>query len=381
MKLREKKGVTLLLLVITIIVIVIIAGAVISGIIVTTENANLSNFANNISQIQDSARSMYILENKLPISNSAEKLTREDLLELIDVGNQNAFFDELNDNGEGKNAYFYQIDLNKVGADKTLIGTGKDGEDDIYVISLNSLKVYYLRGVEYDNNTYFSINSKLSNIVKLPVVEQDSSEVLVKTFQAVTVTKSNKGYDKDLGIKIIANMELGEKLKISYKGISEKTLLLPEGQTTIEVNNLSDLNSYIDEKFSDNEINIFNNLRGDDRVITLTKYYNNENIGNTKIDISNYDNVAPTFQISETKEYGEFFIVNGVATDNLGIANSGIAHVKYEFEGTDGKNDLKTITVDENGEFSFKVSKEVVEVKITVVDKVGNLKQESLSLI
>lgn len=380
MKLREKKGVTLLLLVITIIVIVIIAGAVISGIIVTTENANLSNFANNISQIQDSARSMYILENKLPISNSAEKLTREDLLELIDVGNQNAFFDELNDNGEGKNAYFYQIDLNKVGADKTLIGTGKDGEDDIYVISLNSLKVYYLRGVEYDNNTYFSINSKLSNIVKLPVVEQDSSEVLVKTFQAVTVTKSNKGYDKDLGIKIIANMELGEKLKISYKGISEKTLLLPEGQTTIEVNNLSDLNSYIDEKFSDNEINIFNNLRGDDRVITLTKYYNNENIGNTKIDISNYDNVAPTFQISETKEYGEFFIVNGVATDNLGIANSGIAHVKYEFEGADGKN-LKTITVDENGEFSFKVPKEVLEVKITVVDKVGNLKQESLSLI
>lgn len=380
MKLREKKGVTLLLLVITIIVIVIIAGAVISGIIVTTENANLSNFANNISQIQDSARSMYILENKLPISNSAEKLTREDLLELIDVGNQNAFFDELNDNGEGKNAYFYQIDLNKVGADKTLIGTGKDGEDDIYVISLNSLKVYYLRGVEYDNNTYFSINSKLSNIVKLPVVEQDSSEVLVKTFQAVTVTKSNKGYDKDLGIKIIANMELGEKLKISYKGISEKTLLLPEGQTTIEVNNLSDLNSYIDEKFSDNEINIFNNLRGEDRVITLTKYYNNENIGNTKIDISNYDNVAPTFQISETKEYGEFFIVNGVATDNLGITNSGIAHVKYEFEGADGKN-LKTITVDENGEFSFKVPKEVLEVKITVVDKVGNLKQESLSLI
>lgn len=369
MRLKEKKGVTMLVLILTIILIVIISGAVISNLNVTTENANLSNFANNISQIQDKARSMYILENKLPVSNVAEKLTREDLLELVETENQNAFFDELNENGEGKNARFYKVDLDKVGVDKTIIGSEKDGEDDIYVISINSLKVYYLRGVEYDNNMYFSINSKISKIVDLPIAQQDSSEVTVKTFQAVTVTRKNKGYTKDLEMKIIANIELGEKLKISYKGITEKTLLLPEGQTIIDVNKLEDLNVYLNESFSTTELNAFNNLRNNDRVITLTKYYNNENVGSVEIDISNYDNAAPIIEKISSSSYTDFNLVTFNASDNGGIANSKIAYVKYYLGGNE--SDLKSVKVDENGNFSIKIPVDT-EYKIIATDNVGN---------
>lgn len=393
MKLKQKEGISLIVLIITIALLLILSSAVILGINVSVQNANLSRFTNDLSHLQDSVKSMYILENRLPTVDNEKLLSKNDVLNLVNDKNKELFEIELNNNGENENVEFYEIDLKKAGADMIQVGSGKNGSDDIYVISTNSLKVYYLKGLFYRKKMYFSLNSDIASIVKLDNTNtKDMSTTSVNTFAGITVSKSNSGYSNTLGLKIIANVSEGETVKLKYNGIIEKNLILSEGRTTLMINNITDFNNYFQNPLTNDEIQAFNNLVGSNRYIDLTKYKSGNVVGSYKIDVSDYDNVPPTLNIEGIQKHEEFYIVNGITNDNNGIAKSGVVQVKYEYIDKVGeindktidenymRNKAKAISINEEGKFSLKVPKEVISMKIASVDKVGNIIIKDINL-
>lgn len=393
MKLKQKEGISLIVLIITIALLLILSSAVILGINVSVQNANLSRFTNDLSHLQDSVKSMYILENRLPIVDNEKLLSKNDVLNLVNDKNKELFEIELNNNGENENVEFYEIDLKKAGADMIQVGSGKNGSDDIYVISTNSLKVYYLKGLFYRKKMYFSLNSDIASIVKLDNTNtKDMSTTSVNTFAGITVSKSNSGYSNTLGLKIIANVSEGETVRLKYNGIIEKNLILAEGRTTLMINNITDFNNYFQNPLTNDEIQAFNNLVGSNRYIDLTKYKSGNVVGSYKIDVSDYDNVPPTLNIEGIQKHEEFYIVNGITNDNNGIAKSGVVQVKYEYIDKVGeindktidenymRNKAKAISINEEGKFSLKVPKEVISMKIASVDKVGNIIIKDINL-
>jgi len=393
MKLKQKEGISLIVLIITIALLLILSSAVILGINVSVQNANLSRFTNDLSHLQDSVKSMYILENRLPTVDNEKLLSKNDVLNLVNDKNKELFEIELNNNGENENVEFYEIDLKKAGADMIQVGSGKNGSDDIYVISTNSLKVYYLKGLFYRKKMYFSLNSDIASIVKLDNTNtKDMSTTSVNTFAGITVSKSNSGYSNSLGLKIIANVSEGETVKLKYNGIIEKNLILSEGRTTLMINNITDFNNYFQNPLTNDEIQAFNNLVGSNRYIDLTKYKSGNVVGSYKIDVSDYDNVPPTLNIEGIQKHEEFYIVNGITNDNNGIAKSGVVQVKYEYIDKVGeindktidenymRNKAKAISINEEGKFSLKVPKEVISMKIASVDKVGNIIIKDINL-
>ncbi len=389
MKLKQNLGISLIVLIVTIALILILSGAIILSINVSVQNANLSRFANDLANLQDSVKSMYILDNVLPVVNSEEVLTKEDVLNLVSAKNKEAFELEITNNGESENVTFNQISLEKAGADMIQVGSGKNGQDDIYVVSNNSLKVYYLKGQLYRKKMYFSLNSDIASIVKLDNNNKDLSTTSVNTFSGITVSKSTSGYSNSLGLKIIANISEGETLKIGYTGIIEKNLILAEGRTTLLINSITDFNNYLQNDLSLEEIQAFNNLVGSSRCINLTKYKSGNIIGSYKIDISDYDNISPSISIDSIQRHDNFCIINGTTDDNMGIATSGVAQIRYEYldnmenETVDEsymKSKAKSIKTDENGNFSLKVPISINTLKIASVDKVGNITIKDVNL-
>ena len=111
MNLKQKSGISLIILAITIAVMIILSGAIISSTRVSNENALLSKFVNDIAQLQESARAMYIMENKLPIVDENAKITKAQLLNMVTETNRKSFEAELLENGESTNTYYYQLDF------------------------------------------------------------------------------------------------------------------------------------------------------------------------------------------------------------------------------------------------------------------------------
>ena len=306
---------------------------------------------------------------------------RENILNLVPNEKRGALNTELEKNGETDKTYFYQIDLDKAGVDKTRIGSGKNGSDDIYVVSMNSLKVYFLKGVKYKEKFHFSLDTDIVNAVNLPDYTQDESTITMSTFDAVTIMKQSHASSSSLGIKIIANMDYRESLKLSYPGISEKNLLLKEGQTVIEVNTLSDFNSYLESELTQNEMQVFQNLKDENRYLMIIKYDNHgRKVGSHKIELENYDNQAPTVTLEAIQKYDSFNMLSGTAKDNHQVAQ-----VRYVFLNTLSqtnnihvdeaymKNHANMISLSDDGKFSIKVPKDVITMKVAVTDKAGNM--------
>ena len=139
---NKKSGISMMMLIITIVVLVILLSAI-------TLRLNIA--------------SCNVLKEELPFNGV---ITNTQVKSLIDEEYTSNFNEELTQNGDNTTTSFMKIDLSKIGIKKTFSGYEKEGENDIYIYSENTGIVYYLLGVEYDGNVYFSINNDVTNIVK-----------------------------------------------------------------------------------------------------------------------------------------------------------------------------------------------------------------------
>ena len=148
-----KKGITLTTLAISIIVITLIASAIIINATGIVEKAELAKFGEEIKKIEDEYREYYALNGNPPILKD-EQYTSEQIVALNTLGYGDKLQREIEKNGD-INSIFGIINFEEMGLNIDLRVKGET-KDDIYVVSLATNRVYYLRGVEIANDVYFS---------------------------------------------------------------------------------------------------------------------------------------------------------------------------------------------------------------------------------
>ena len=239
----KKNGIALLYLIIVIILMLILAGTVVVNMNTSSDSTRLSTFANNITQIQEAVRAEYILDGTIPQKADTTILSKDDVITRVYVDNREAFREELVLNNESSHVEFLELDLGKLGITKEKYGFGERGTDDVYVVTTDTLRVYYLYGTEYNDERYFSLNSKIASILNLPATSEDESKTSSNSYSGVFISKSNAPYTNNMGIKIIANMNDVETLKISFQGSDEKVFTTATGRNVFEFNNFEELNN------------------------------------------------------------------------------------------------------------------------------------------
>ena len=384
----KKNGIALLYLIIVIILMLILAGTVVVNMNTSSDSTRLSTFANNITQIQEAVRAEYILDGTIPQKADTTVLSKDDVITRVYVDNREAFREELLLNNESSNVEFLELDLGKLGITKEKYGFGERGTDDVYVVTTDTLRVYYLYGTEYNDERYFSLNTKIASILNLPATTEDESKTSSNSYSGVFISRNNAPYTNSMGVRITANMSDIETLKISFEGSDEKIFTTADGRNVFEFNNFYELNNLnvLNSKFSDTDINTFNSLPQESKKIQITKYNNESIVATHEIDLSNYDAVPPQILDTTVTKYDSMSIIQGSLSDDF----SGIAQVRYEYINKLDKTTpyypdviniddaymakkAKSTEITSDNKFSIKVPNDVGEVLIAAIDKAGNI--------
>ncbi|MDD3303828.1 MAG: hypothetical protein PHP54_02830 [Clostridia bacterium] len=385
---KKKNGISLIYLVLLIVVTLIIVGTVIVNMDVPSESTKLSTFTNNVTQIQEAVRASYMLDGTIPQKDGTLPLTKDEVIARVYGDNREAFRTELILNNENPYVKFLELDLGKLGIKKERYGFGEKGADDIYVVTTDTLRVYYLYGTDYKGERYFSLNSKIASILDISYSEEDSSETTSTMYSGIFITKNNALATNDMGIHITANMSTGETLKIGFQGATERIITTNAEKNVFSFGNLAELNNLniLNSKFSATDINTFNSLSGSNKKIQITKYRGTDIVAKHVIDLSNYDGVTPSISDVTFTQYTGMKMLQGTASD----ADSGIEQVRYEYINKldkktpyyDGviniddvymKNKAKSSEITADNKFTIKVPNDVGEIMIAVIDKAGNI--------
>lgn len=147
----KEKGYSLNVLVITIAVMLILTSTAIVTMRSLTKDRGISEFMNDIQEVEEFVLAYYSSKNILPI------------VYYNDVANPVNLPDDLQpqinplDKGE-----YYQVDLTKLGAIKLY-----DYDRGGYIINESTLKVYVLRPVEYEGVKYYTLTDEILGVNKV----------------------------------------------------------------------------------------------------------------------------------------------------------------------------------------------------------------------
>lgn len=119
-------------------------------------NSKLSNFATNMSKIQDAATSYYITRGTLPIISNSTVFTKTELLSHVGTEKADSLSTEISENGDN-NAEFYYLDVEKLNIENMVY----DITDNSLVINSEGTHVYYLDGYDINGELYFSVRKDM----------------------------------------------------------------------------------------------------------------------------------------------------------------------------------------------------------------------------
>lgn len=145
-----KKAISLVSLVIVIIVMIILASTVIISSSTAVQDTNKTMFANEILNIQTLVDEYYAKNGSFPIGNSVTFNYNE-----LESFGKSQFASE-------SSTQFYEVALQDIGL-ASVEFANKDSQNDVYVLSNTTGKVYYLEGLEYDSKMYYTVSDELYN--------------------------------------------------------------------------------------------------------------------------------------------------------------------------------------------------------------------------
>lgn len=387
----KKSGISLIVLIITITVALILVATVTITTTNAIDNANVTVFAKDLMEIQESTESYYITNNIMP---SIEGSTVMTLTELLAISSDSTLFnEELSENGD-LDSQFYVIDLAKINITKAAYGNKEHGENDIFVVSFPTMNAYYPNGIKAKGTTYFSITSKISTVTKVTPNPVDDSLTTVVTSGGIKVTKTN-GWANKMGVNIDVNMAIGETLYMSVSGDTEKLITTVTGSNTFGFNLLSAIVANTETikvptlTLAEADYIEAGTKPLEQRFVDILKYNGVELVGKVRIDLSNFNKNLPTISSSTLSSYEN---MNTVKL-NLSSSESGIREVRYEyltkytedgtitnyyngisnFDNTYMKNLSKKAKMENNSVVTINAPKNVQSIKVAVIDKAGNI--------
>ncbi|MDF2866346.1 MAG: hypothetical protein K0R72_1164 [Clostridia bacterium] len=390
-KATNKKGISLIVLIITIIVALILVATVTVSTLSAIDDANITTFSKNLAEIQDSTESYYLTNNVMPLVADSTALTKDELLAI--ARSQDVLLEEITDNND-LNSQFYKIDLAKINVTKIPYGNGDLGAGDIFVVAYPSMHAYYPYGLQAKGQIYFSITSKISNVVQIYGEQTDKSSTVVTTSGGIKLTKIN-GWANKMGVSIEAEMAADEFLYMSVSGDANRLITTIVGKNTFGFNLLSSIVSDSETiKVPTLTLAEANYIELGtkpliERYVDILKYKGSEVIGKVRIDLSNFSRTLPTITSATISSYSS---INTVKI-NLSSSESGIKEVRYEYltKYTDnatienyynGITDFdtaymlskaKSAKVTSDLTTTINAAKNVRSIKIAVIDKAGNV--------
>jgi len=379
-----KSGISLIVLIITIVVALILIATVTISTMRAIDDANVTIFAKDLSEIEAAAEAFYISNNLMPTATGSTIMSKDELVSI--ARNSDLLVGELTENND-LDSQFYTIDLAKINVTKIAYGTKKIGDNDIFVISLPSMNVYYPYGVTAKGTTYFSITSKISNVKKIAQVAVDTSTSSVISSGGIKLTKSS-GWANKMGVNLEVQMAADELLYMSVSGGTNRLIITVTGTNIFGFNLLTSIISNIETikvptltTVEANYIELGTKPLGD-RYINILKYKNSEIVGKIKIDLSNFSKVLPTITSATLSSYPAMNTV----TLLLSSSESIIKEVRYEYltKYTDSgtiDNYYSNVTSFDSVYMQSKAKKAVLSANSTTINAPKNVQSIKVAII
>jgi len=330
----NKKGISAVALAIAVVVLIILISTVSVSITYSVSNAKKRTFAEEIYNIQSIVNEYIKKENVVPASVSTIQIEPSDL---------NQFEGEKITDGK---LLLNILELTELDITNTLYGNKKIGETDtqkekdIYAVSTETGKVYYIAGFKDGDKTYYTLTDELLDMI-------EKKQNLLISEKTIVFTPSKLGWSNE-GVSVIATVPQDYEI------------------TSFEIDN-SNI-TYIEETIDNVKTYTINSTKLLENYEILIKYTRNGIEGNVKYK-TKLDTVVPTI-FKDENIANSSIAINGIkATDT----ESGVKYFKYA-EGIINDSNVKEYMAS----YGKKINKSSINMKnksvytIYAEDKAGN---------
>lgn len=345
---QKKKGITLSALATMVVVMVILSSAAVVSVKKISDNSKLRTFATEFAMVNDELK----LKQKEDINfvNDAIMMdlsgVSEDILENQFKG------EDINNN----NIVVYKVNIDDLGFNNSTYGKGTTTKD-IYAVSKNTGRVYYIEGIKANGTTYYTLTEELEQAVGIKYDITNINKQIV--FKPSHIDWTSEAIKTEIIIPV------------DFDNISISTNL--EGTNSENISN-------IEQK--EGKYVAIANIGEKKSNYTITVTYTNSGESKTEtFEVNNYDGTKPTLSYGEfiykvSQSETEIYLPNILAEDN----ESGILKIKYEkdkiseqsakqYFNKGGKNiENETLKIDENVRYYT----------LYVEDKAGNFSIHSI---
>ena len=303
----NKKGISVIALIASITIIIILLSTVIVSGFNTVNNSRKISFGTEVYMLQTAVDAYYTKNGGIYPTKDAKIITFNGMTNEI-----KSQFVKNNDEIIDNKITLYEIDYDKIDIEDLKHGTGKDGANDIYVLSQKSGKVYYAKGIKIGSGMYYTLTDDIAFLLNYNSGKDTTSSPVV-SFEP-TSTK----WAQNISVKV--------KVPNKFNNVS-----VSAGDT-----------SYTSTENDANGNAIYNVIKDGNYTITV-RYTDSGTEKTTNYTVDTVDNTAPTISISEDK-------VNEVTGNSIGymlITNknddlSGIKIVKYDYGDYSDRNTAKS---------------------------------------
>ena len=296
----KRRGITLTVMVVTVIILGILAGTIAISTYSTINYSRLSTWVSEITYIQD------VVDEQLARTSAVDFIIDEIRINVsgLTIEEKNEQFGGETIGADGT-VQLFTLDMNQLKILNTRYGN-LQVETDVYALSKQTGKVYYVRGLESENKIYYALTTGLKNRFELETATNNLTSVV---FVPSVVGYSNKPIEVIVKVpntytEIVVSTS-NEQIEIGSSELKEKVY-----EYTVN-SNLVEGNYAISVSYNDG-------------VQTLTSKYT----------VNGYDATAPVIHTPTDedfvyKENGDnvlYYLINVNATDE-----SGIMKLKYAF--------------------------------------------------
>lgn len=197
-KLKNNKGITLIVLTITIIVLLIITSITIYNSKSHLAIKNLNNLYSDIESIRTKVSDYYLSNNSLPIYENAYLEDSSELTTLLKANGGEG--DIINVNDEGK---YYVLNLSKL--DNLTLNYGREYShwndtsnfstyQDLYIINEITHQIYYPKGIKYKDEVHFSqeVDNNIINKIEIDTITTNALTISFNKINKNSIEDENK---------------------------------------------------------------------------------------------------------------------------------------------------------------------------------------------
>ncbi|MEG2310416.1 MAG: type II secretion system protein, partial [Clostridia bacterium] len=298
---KSKRGVSLVVLIATLAIMVLLTTTVTISAAAVSNNAKRVKFATEIAYVQECVNA-YNLKNldSYPVNNSITiNLTGVSAKALSQFNNETQTNSQI---------ILYEIDFNLLGKTELKYGN-KASNDDVYAVSKDTGKVYYVKGEKIGSDTYFTLTNDLKKVINYVDVSTNQVNKDGIIFLPSTIEWTNQKITADIKVP---NNYTAVTVTATQNGSSAANMSISSTNARYNIYTQNTLNSNYE----------------------ITIMYTDNNISKKQtFNVNNFDSTKPTLTLSTLNSIdSQSQKSNYVKVENTTVGNSGLKVLKYENE-------------------------------------------------